>query len=195
MNWTTERWSPVDCGCRVNYRFKEGPDAPPVDDSNQNMMMFCSVEEATAIRRNKHNAKLRYLEDVGDAEGLQEEIRWWKKKQKQPYTQKICSHHGGLVDHPWYVVLRDEGARRQLSINLIQNLNPALRESEDFNPPFSWEGENADRVLTLYLSSQEILDLGPDLLAMLDVQFGPGKVKIADKAVLQEGLIQKLLNL
>lgn len=195
MHLTTEKWSPSDCGCWVNHMFLEGPDAPPVDDSNKNMMMYCPLEKATAIRKSKHEARLSYYADKGDLEALTEEKRWWKKKQKQPYTEKICPDHQGIANHPWYIVLRDEAARRQLSINLIQNLNPALRESSDFDPAFSWEGTDGNRVLTLYLSSQEIRDIGSDLQPMLDIQFGPGKVKIEDKMILQEDLIQQLLAL
>jgi len=172
--------------------FLEGPDAPSVNNSNKNLMLYCSLDRATEIRKNKHDARIAYYTDIQDLDKLKKEKIWWKKRRAQSYKEFTCPDHNTLSDHTWYQTLSDETQRRQLSYNIITNLQP-----EKFTGvliPFEWEGVGEDRFLNIMLSIEDITSM-PDLTDMLDIQFGPGKVASKEIKPIDESKLQDLLSL
>ncbi len=191
-NWTTESWSPIDCICVINHMFLEGLDAPQVNGSNMNLALYCSLDRATEIRKNKHDARVTFFTDTQNEDKLKKENIWWKKRKGRPYKEYKCPSHINLTDHIWYRTLADESQRRQISYNIMTNLQP--EKFTEVVIPFEWIGDGQDRLLYLLLAPED-LETMPDLRTMLDIQFGPAKVAPKEIQPFNEKILQDLLSL
>lgn len=167
MNTTTEGWYPQVCGCHLQHKFQEGPDAPAKDTAD-NPIEYCSTEEATLIRKDKHERRVAQYRVEGDASGLSTETHWWTRQ--PPYEQTMCPNHSDLNGANHYAICRDESARQNIAWNIIKIVH-IDREYRDL--VFSWIGRNDQRVLHVQGSSFD-----PGIQATVDLQFGPNKVLI-----------------
>ncbi len=189
--WTTESWEPTDCACTLHHMFLEGPDAPAVNSTNKNLIYYCSLDRATEIRKSKHDTRIAFFTDTRDLDRLKKEKIWWKKRRVQIYKEYNCPFHINLTGDIWYRTLSNESQRRQLSYNIITNLQP-----EKFTGvliPFEWKGVGEGRSLNIMLPIEDITSM-PDLTDMFDIQFGPGKVASKEIKPINESKLEDLLS-
>ncbi len=170
MHLTTERWHPGDCNCTILNQYYEGENAPPADTEG-NHIQYCSIEEATLIRLEKHEMFLAQYKKENDIKAIQGRMRWWNRQEN--YSESICSEHSSLRDGiQRYYILRDESSRHQIVLNIISNFYPGIG-IEETGITAIWRGTDSNRVLEVHTPND--LDI-EDLKEAVRIQFGPNKV-------------------